>query len=266
MAGLARWNDHFKLVHLMSALRGAARAFYHSCTPVQRSNYHILVAELKKRFTPVQLTAIQTQLFHSHRQGPKESVDEFAQELRRLHSKAYSTATFANPEAEVGQMVLANQFISGLRSELQAKAVGMEGTLDALVLKAHFEEAKAKELAEVKTSTPRRLVSTGGPMLPGSIHRQTETPTPVTTSAVTTSMKEDNRKTSSRKCYNWSGRPCRTQLSVFEDHQRGEGSPGKALCEQCNYAGVRSECDASGDKSRRRASGTLPGRTARCDQ
>ena len=89
------------------------------------------MAELKKRFTPVQLTAIQTQLFYSRRQGPKESVDDFAQELQKLHARAYATATYANPEAEkVGQMVFAIQFISGLWPELQAKLVGMEGTME----------------------------------------------------------------------------------------------------------------------------------------
>ena len=61
VATLAGWNDHFKLVHLASALRGTARAFYRSCTPAQKNNYNLLVAELKKRFTPVQLTAVQTQ-------------------------------------------------------------------------------------------------------------------------------------------------------------------------------------------------------------
>ena len=112
------------------------------------------MAELKKRFTPVQLTAVQTQLFHSRCQGP---VDDFAQELRKLHASAYATATYANPEAEkVGPMVLANQFISGLRPELQAKLVGMEGTMDALVLKARFEEAKARELAGAKMPVLKR--------------------------------------------------------------------------------------------------------------
>lgn len=102
------------------------------------------MAELTKRFTLVQLTTVQTQLFQSCHQGQKESVDDFAQELRKLHSKAYSAATYANPEAEkVGQMVLANQFISGLRPELQSKVVGMEGSL---VLKARFEEVKAKKI------------------------------------------------------------------------------------------------------------------------
>ena len=95
----------------------------------------------------MQLTAVQTQLFHSPWQGMKESVDDFAQELRKLYSKAYTATTYVNPEAEKGgQMVLANQFISGLQPELQATVVGMEGSMDALVLKPWFEEAKAKEL------------------------------------------------------------------------------------------------------------------------
>ena len=47
VAGLAGWNDHFKLVHFTSALRGAAKSFYRSCTPTQRSDYHLLVSELK---------------------------------------------------------------------------------------------------------------------------------------------------------------------------------------------------------------------------
>ena len=38
------------------------------------------------------------------------------------------------PEAEkMGQSVLANQFITGLRPELKGKIVGAEGTLDQLL-------------------------------------------------------------------------------------------------------------------------------------
>ena len=61
---------------------------------------------------------------------------------------------YVNPEAEkVGQMVLANQFISGLRPELQAKLVGME---DTLVLRARFEGAKTRELAGAKMPVQKR--------------------------------------------------------------------------------------------------------------
>ena len=88
---------------------------------MQWSDYRLLIAELGKRFTSVRLPAVQTQMFHERRQGPKETVDEFVQELCKLYSKAYATVTHGTPEAEeVGQRVLASQFV------LQSKVVGLE--------------------------------------------------------------------------------------------------------------------------------------------
>ena len=124
VALLGGWSEHGKLVNLTTRLRGAAYAFYRSCSREQRSSYPFLVAALKKRFTPVKLTAIQTQMFHDRVQGAKESVDEFAQSLRKLFSKAYATTVHGEPEANsMGQTVLANQFISGLRPELKKEVV-----------------------------------------------------------------------------------------------------------------------------------------------
>ena len=152
VAVLGDWNDHYKLVHLTTKLRGAAYSFYRSCSPTQRSSYALLVEELKKRFTPVKLAAVQSQLFHDRQQGPKESVDEFAQDLRKLFAKAYAGVSRGGPEAEkMGQSVLANQFIGGLHSDLKAKVVGVEGSLEQLLLKARFEEAKKRELKGLST-------------------------------------------------------------------------------------------------------------------
>ena len=148
VARVARWDRNFKTVHLSAALRGNAKSFYRSCTPAQKTDYDQLVCALKKRFTPVKLTALQTQMFHSRKQGAAESVDDYAQELRKLHSKAYSTAMGGNSEAEkVGQIVLLNQFVSGLRPKIQTKVVGVEGSIDEIVTKARFEEAKLKEVS-----------------------------------------------------------------------------------------------------------------------
>ena len=101
------------------------------------------------------------------------------------------------PEAEkAGQMVLTNQFISGLRPELQAKVVG---SMDALVLKARFEEAKAE------VSRP---------------------PTTVTTVASpTTVTREVGRRIGPRRCFNCGhvARSCsyeRTARTEQEPHGR----------------------------------------------
>ena len=154
IATLAHRDKHCRLVNLTTRLRGSAYSFYRSCPPDQRSSYDLLVVALQKRFTPVQLTAVQTQLFHERRQGPRESVDEFAQELRKLFSKAYSRSTRGGPEAEaLGQSMLSNQFIVGLRPELKTKMVGMEGRFEELLMKSRFEEAKNREVLAVKNSS-----------------------------------------------------------------------------------------------------------------
>ena len=51
----------------------------------RRSDYTLLAEELKKGFTPVKLAAVQS---HDRNQGPKESVDEFAQDLKKLFARA----------------------------------------------------------------------------------------------------------------------------------------------------------------------------------
>ena len=96
---LGGWGEHGRLVNLTTRLSGTAYTFYRSCSPEQQSSYPLLVAALKKRFTPVQLTAIHTQTFHDRVQKEKESVNEFAQALRKLFNKAYSTVVRGEPEA-----------------------------------------------------------------------------------------------------------------------------------------------------------------------
>ena len=59
VATLVGWNDHWKLVHLTSNLRDTAMAFYRSCSYEVRSKYNLLVAAMKRRFTPIRLTAVQ---------------------------------------------------------------------------------------------------------------------------------------------------------------------------------------------------------------
>ena len=111
VAILGGWSEQGKLVHLTTRLKGAAYSFYRSCTPTERASYKQLVARLKERFTPVKLTAIQTQYFHDRQQGPKETVDEYAQALRKLFKTAYTGVLRNEPgSAEMGQTVLTNLY------------------------------------------------------------------------------------------------------------------------------------------------------------
>ena len=60
------------------------------------------------------------------------------------------------------QKMLANQFIVGLKSELKAKVVGQEGSLDQLLIKAKFQEAKLRELVKSRgLGFPKKLPAPG---------------------------------------------------------------------------------------------------------
>ena len=77
VAQLGGWSSHAKLVNLSTRLRGLAYSFYRSCTTEQQNDYNLLVEQLTKRFTHVQIQPIQSQLFHDRQQQPKETVDEY---------------------------------------------------------------------------------------------------------------------------------------------------------------------------------------------
>ena len=156
VARLAMWDGHYKLVHPTNWLKGPALSFFRSYPLEQQSDYSRLVEALRKRFMPVHLASVSTQLFHERRQSERESVDEYAQELQQLFRRAYVGVMTGGPGGEVvGQRLLANQFSVGSQSELKAKVVGHEGSLDQLLVKAKFEEAKLRDLAKTKGYVPQ---------------------------------------------------------------------------------------------------------------
>ena len=87
-------------------------------------------------------------MFHQRNQKTGESVDQYAQDLRKLFYKAYPRADQGSEEAEgLGLSVLAYQFVAGLIPILRAKVAGVEGSIDELLVKAKFEEAKICDLS-----------------------------------------------------------------------------------------------------------------------
>ena len=149
VAGACYWTDQSKLVNLVTHLRGQAYSYYRSCTSEQRSSYSLLVKTLEDRFIPVRIQAVQRSRFHERKQFPTESVDSYAQDLRKLYQKAYPSTRQGSKEAEaMGRSVLAYQFIAGLLPHLKAKIAGQEGTFEELLTKTRFEEARHHDIVE----------------------------------------------------------------------------------------------------------------------
>ena len=200
-ADLLGWNDRAKLVNLITRLRGQAHAFYRSCTVAQRGSYSMLMSALGTRFTPVVIPAVQTSLFHDRKQDVRETVDSYAQDLRRLFLKAYPSVQQGSKEAEeLGKSVLASQFIAGLRMELKKKIAGQEGDIDSLIVKARFEEAKEKSFGREQVQ---------GTSKPATNHKSPST-TPTVTNT-TSPRQNDNRH----------GGPHRSGISQVKCHACG---------------------------------------------
>ena len=169
VANMCGWNDQTKLVNVVTRLRGAASSFYRSCAPQDRASYIRLVTALQQRFTPVKIQSVQSSRFHERRQGSKEKVDVYAQDLRRLFQQAYTTAQLdSEGAATMGGSVLAYQFVAGLVKELKAKLVGAEGTFEQLLERARFEEARIRELGNLRPAEPEHSYRRGPVQLTGN--------------------------------------------------------------------------------------------------
>ena len=70
-----------------------------------------------QRFTAVHIQSVQSHLFHHRVQKNQESVDQYAQELRKLFKRAYPGLDKAKDQE--GESVLTSRFVAGLQVSLQ---------------------------------------------------------------------------------------------------------------------------------------------------
>ena len=121
---------------------------------------------------------VQSSNFHDRKQKTGESVDSYAQELRRLFYKAYpATARGSKKAEEMGEMVLASQFAAGLLPKLKVKVAGSDGSLEKLLTTVRFEEARVQELKppEIsKKTAPHPTAVQGGLQKPKSTEQKQE--------------------------------------------------------------------------------------------
>ena len=133
-------DDRTQYINVATRLRGQAPTFYHSCDKQKMKTYSQLVAALRERFTPVGLKAVESSLFHEQKQKDNETVDSYAQELRKLFYRAYPKAK-KQGDGETESMakdILAYQFMAGLKLEIK-KLAGVEGDFDQLLSKGQIQ-------------------------------------------------------------------------------------------------------------------------------
>ena len=214
VASVCRWDESTQLVNLVTRLKGQAFAFYRSCDLSERTSYSALVEELRKSFTPVHIQSVQSSLFHEHKQRPDESMDAYAQDLKVLFFKAYPKAQQSHTEVEsMGRSVLAYQFVAGLLPDLKVKLTGVEGGFEQLLVKARFEEAKARDLCASSAAKAHTKKPAVDPL------QQSATVRPESRSRVT----QPNVR---GKCFNC-GKPGHIARHCQERRRGGEEASGK---------------------------------------
>ena len=100
---------------------------------VEWSNYTRFIKQLTRCFIAVRIDALQSSLLYDRQQKERESVDDYAQDLRKLFYKAYQQTLQGTTDIEkISKSVLCNQFVAGL----------LEGNFDTLLTKARIKEVK----------------------------------------------------------------------------------------------------------------------------
>ena len=93
IAELNGWDDFSKAMELATSLRGAAQGILSDMRPELRTNYTYLVAALTSRFEPTNQTELYRAQMKSRLRRKSESVQELAQDVKRLVRMAYPSAS-----------------------------------------------------------------------------------------------------------------------------------------------------------------------------
>lgn len=99
-AEVCNWNSQTKLIHVQN---GEKFAFDRSCSKSRKTYYDQLMKELMQQFTPVQIQSVQTSLFHERKQGERETVDVYAQDLKSKFHKAYPQTSHGDAAKSMGR-------------------------------------------------------------------------------------------------------------------------------------------------------------------
>lgn len=137
------WPPALQAMHLVKALVGGARSILADMSVEHMEDLPKLVAALERRYRPREKVPAYRALFNGRRQRPKESAQEFAEELRLLALKAFPTES-----AEGRETRLIDKFLEGLQDNDMRKHVvfqhpeSIEGAVSIATELEAYDEAQ----------------------------------------------------------------------------------------------------------------------------
>lgn len=120
-AELGHWTDHEKVLGLSANLRGPARVFYMSLSPVERKDYHSLVYKLSQRFGSVRQQNKWLSKFETRKRQQGESIAALGDDLRQMAQKAYRKL---GPLAQ--EALALNQLYKSISLDMKSKCIDKE--------------------------------------------------------------------------------------------------------------------------------------------
>ena len=153
-----------RLDALLGLMHGDAAEFVFDQLPQRKLlSYRALVKELGTRYRRVENPRTYGAMFSNREQGSKESVEEFAAELKRLYDKGHP-----DRDAKTRREDLLRRFLDGLKDEDTASQVEFVRTLgnideavDAVVNYQELHGKRDKDKKDKKASKTRRVVNSG---------------------------------------------------------------------------------------------------------
>lgn len=108
------WNEERKKNILPAFLRDRAADYFESLDESVTECFNEICKALKERFMPKELQSLYFSNLFQARQGENQSVDDYASEISKLASRAYSEMSRVQKDK-----LLKEHFVQGLKSEIQ---------------------------------------------------------------------------------------------------------------------------------------------------
>lgn len=120
-AELGQWDNRTKLLFLAASLRGQARTFYMSLSPVDRRTYQSLTHKLDQRFGSSKHKNRWLSKLEMRKRMPGESIAELGDDIRQLAQKAY-----CNLDIEAQESLALNQLFKIISLEMKCRCIDKE--------------------------------------------------------------------------------------------------------------------------------------------